>query len=185
MKNKTIKNSGFTLIEVLVAMSIFMIVISITVGIFVNGSGSQKKILEFNATQREAGYLMETISRELRMATAIDVSQEDNKDSSIEFTNYNGDTVEYCRSNDVGGCTDNDSGDYFSRNDSGAGNGAVINSPDIKIEHLRFYATDDFDGSEPPGDKKQPIIAISMKVKSTGSSGVELTLQNSVSLRLY
>ncbi len=164
--------------EVLVAMSIFMIVISITVGIFVSGSGSQKKILEFNATQREAGYLMETISRELRMATAIsdgtdgNPDQQDNQDSSVEFTNYNGDTVEYCRSIADGSCTNDDSGDYFSRD------GENINSPDVKIEHLRFYVTDDF-------NQTQPIIVVSMKVKSTGSSGVEFTLQNSVSLRLY
>ena len=172
MQNRTVKNSGLTLIEVLVAMGVFSIVISAAVGIFVSGSSSQKRIFEFNATQREAGYLMETVSRELRMATDIAASQRNNEDSSVEFTNYNKDLTRYCRSDASGNCTNNDSGDYFSRE------GEVISSPDIKIERLRFYVTDDF-------NQTQPIITISMKAKSTGQYGTELTLQNSVSLRLY
>ena len=172
MQKRMMKNSGFTLIEVLVAMSIFAVVISVAIGVFVSGSGSQKKILEFNITQREASYLMETVSRELRMATAIDISQENNNNSSVEFTNYDEDLIKYCRSVADGSCTDNDTGDYFARD------GEVINSPDIKIEHLRFYVTDDF-------NQTQPIITVSMKVKSVNQSGAEFVLQNSISMRLY
>lgn len=173
MKNKiNIKNGGFTLIEMLVAMSIFTVVISIAIGIFVSGSSSQKRILEFNMTQREAGYLMETISRELRMAIAIDNSQEDNKNSSIEFTNYDGDLTQYCRAIASGDCTNDDSGDYLSRN------GEIINSPDIKIDHLKFYVTDDF-------NQTQPIVVVNMKIKSANGSSIGFVLQNSVSMRLY
>jgi len=178
MQKRTIKNSGLTLIETLVAMSIFAVVISIAIGVFVSGSSSQKKILEFNTTQREAGYLMETISRELRMAIAIsdgtdgNTDQQNNSDSSIEFTNYDEYLMEYCRSDVNGNCTDGDSGDYFARD------GEVINSSDIKIDHLRFYVTDDF-------NQVQPIVTVSLKVKSVNQSGIEFTLQNSVSMRLY
>lgn len=177
MQDRTVKNSGLTLIEVLVAMSIFLMVIAIVVNVFVSGSNSQRKILEFNATQREAGYLMETISRELRMAIAIDSTQENNSNHIIEFTNYDGILIKYCRSDSDGNCTEG--GKYFSRE------GENINSSDIEIDRLIFYVTDNFDGLVPVEDKKQPIVTISMKVKSTGSSGTELILQNSVSMRLY
>jgi prepilin-type N-terminal cleavage/methylation domain-containing protein len=158
VKNKTIaKNSGLTLIEVLVAMGIFSVVISVAVGIFVSGSNSQRKILELNTTRGEANYLMETVSRELRMATAIsdgtdgNENQQNNNDSSIEFTNYNGDLIKYCRSDLNGSCTNNDSGDYFSRD------GENINSSEMVIDHLRFYVTDNF-------DQTQPIISVSMRL---------------------
>ena len=179
MQNRTIENSGLTLIEVLVAMSIFAVVISIAIGVFVNGSSSQKRILEFNAIQREAGYLMETVSRELRMATDISdgtaaygvhADQQGNNNSSIEFKNYDGEWITYCKSNPAGICAGG--GKYFSRDREN------INSPDIKIERLTFYVTDDF-------NQTQPIVTISMKVKSTGQYGAELTLQNSISMRLY
>jgi prepilin-type N-terminal cleavage/methylation domain-containing protein len=177
VKNKTItKNSGLTLIEVLVAMGIFSVVISVAVGIFISGSNSQRKILELNSTRGEANYLMETISRELRMATAIDADEgvdPNSKDSDIEFTNYDNISIKYCRSDASGTCDGN--GDYFSRD------GEVINSPDIKIGHLIFYVTENFDVAP----KKQPIVTISMKVKSTGQYGTSFILQNSVSLRLY
>ncbi len=177
MQDRTKKNSGLTLIEILVAMSIFLMVIAIVINVFVSGSNSQRKILEFNATQREANYLMETISRELRMATAIDSTQENVKKFKIEFTNYNKDLIKYCRSGLDGSCNEN--GKYFSRE------GENINSSDIEIDRLVFHVTDNFDGLAPIEDKKQPIVTISMKVKSTGSSGTELILQNSVSMRLY
>lgn len=177
MRDETIKNGGLTLIEVLVAMGIFSIVISVSIGIFVNGSGSQRKILELNETQREANYLMETVSRELRMATAIGIDQENNANHSIEFTNYNGDLVKYCRyDSTTSSCAG--SGEHFARDEE------IINSADIKIENLMFYVTDDFDGV-PAGDKKQPIVTIVMKAKSTGRYGTELVLQNSVAMRLY
>ena len=117
---------------------------------------------------------METISRELRMAKAIDSTQENNGDSEIEFTNYNSDLIIYCKASSVGICNAGE-GKYISRD------GANISSSDIEIMELTFYSTDDFDG--PP--VKQPIITIVMKVKSTDGSDVEFILQNSVSLRLY
>ena len=177
MQDRTKKNSGLTLIEVLVAMSIFLMVIAIVINVFVSGSNSQKKVLEFNATQREAGYLMEVISRELRMATVINLSQENNNSHIIEFTNYDEAPIKYCKSNSAGDC--DGGGKYFSRD------GENINSSDIEVDRLIFYVTDNFDGLVPVEDKKQPIVTISMKVKSTGSSGTELILQNSVSMRLY
>ena len=194
-----LQNNGFTLVETLVAIGIFSLVISVAVGTFVGGSSSQKKIMELSGTQREAGYLMETVSRELRMATAISNvddaiynDQQDNQSSIVEFTNYDGDLVRYCRSDENGGC--DALGKFFSRevcmtnalpsvpnNCDITLNQEIINSSDIEITDLTFYTSEDFNG--PP--KIQPVITIVMKVKSTGQYGTEFTLQNSIALRLY
>ena len=150
-QNSKFNNSGFTLLEILVALALFSLVISMVVGIFVSGSGSQRKIIELHTVQREAGYIMETVSRELRMATAIADSnnigpippysedQQNNDDHTIEFTNYEDKLVEYCRSDDTGTCSGiglyiaknikNSSGGYVSKN--------VISSSDVTIEDLK------------------------------------------------
>ena len=175
--SKFYDKNGFTLVEILVAIGIFSLVISVTVGIFVGGSSSQKKIMELSDTQREAGYLMETVSRELRMATAINSDQENIKSSHIEFTNYENTLIEYCMANPIGNCSNG--GKYFARD------GEVINSSSIEIEDLIFYVTDNFDGLVPADDKKQPVITVVMKVKSTGQYGTDIILQNSIALRLY
>lgn len=175
---QSFSNNGFTLIEILVALGIFSVVISITVGIFVSGSSSQRKILEFYDIQREGNYLMETVSRELRMASTIsdgtdgNEDQQNNNNSSVEFTNYDNNLTRYCRSDAAGVCTENDSGDYFSRD------GKIIISNKVIITDLKFYISQTF-------TQVQPVVTVVMKVKSTGSYGTEILLQNSIALRRY
>lgn len=182
MKNKAKKISGFILADMLVSLGIFALVISIAVGIFVSGSGSQRKIIELYTVQNEGGYLMETISRELRMA--IDIcdngtpscaakdDQQNNNDSSIEFTNYDGELVEYCRSLDTGAC--DGGGNYISRN------GEVLSPENIIVENLIFYTSEEFNSAD-----VQPLVTISMIIKANGKYSTKLTLQNSVSMRIY
>lgn len=159
--NSKFNDRGFTLLEVLLAISLLALVVSLTVGIFVSGSNSQRKIIELFAAQREGGYLMETISRELRMATAINASQANNQDSDITFTNYDGDSITYELN-----------GGRILRDTS------PISSSDVTIEDLKFYTSEDF-------NLKQPLITIVMKIKSRGKYGTSVILQDSISLRIY
>ena len=182
MKNKNYKyfiNNGFTLLEMIFAIGLFSLVITVVIGVFVKSSQIQRKVIELNTVQREGSYMMEMMSREIRTATAIsdgndgNEDQQGNSNSSVEFTNYNGDLVKYCRANATGVCTENDSGKYLSCN------GQIINSSSVEIESLRFYVSDDF-------DVNQPMVTISMKVKPTiGQFNTEISLQNSVTLRVY
>jgi prepilin-type N-terminal cleavage/methylation domain-containing protein len=164
--NSKFNDRGFTLLEILIAISLLSLIITITVGIFVSGSESQRKIIELSVAQREGGYLMETMSRELRMATDINVSQENNNDSSLEFTNHEGDLIEYCRSDISGTCFNN--GPYLARNNpNGLGgyiSNNVISSSDVTIEGLKFFTSEFFN------NQTQPLITISMKVKSKNSN---------------
>ncbi|MCK4891370.1 MAG: prepilin-type N-terminal cleavage/methylation domain-containing protein [Candidatus Pacebacteria bacterium] len=175
-------NNGFTLIEILVSLALFSLVISITVGIFIVGSGSQRKIIELYTVQREASYIMETVSRELRMAIAIcdngeiecgaREDQQNNANHDIEFKNYNGDWIKYCLADINNNCGNGAGFEYFSRD------GSRISSPDVKIENLIFYVSEDF-------NQTQPLITIVLKVKSRGKYGTNVVLQDSVSLRIY
>lgn len=175
-------NIGFTLVEILVALALFSLVISITVGIFVSGSGSQRKTIELYTVQREANYIMETVSRELRMATAICAVNTDpgcalprlemkNKETDkLEFKNYDSQWIIYCRSLEDGTCSS--TGEYFSRD------GKRISSSDVIIENLKFYTSENF-------DQTQPLITVVLKVKSRGKYGTSVILQDSISLRIY
>jgi len=168
-RNIKMKN-GFTLIEIIVAIGLFSIVITSVVGIFVSGTVSQKMTFELYIVQREAGYLMETMSRELKMATIIADDQEDLSGSIIEFTNYESEVTIYCRAAENGVC--DVTGDYISRN------GAVISSSGTTINNLVFYTSEDFSAS-------QPMVTIAMKIESIGQHNTEILLQNSVVIRIY
>lgn len=65
---KRIKNKGFTLIEMLVAIMIFSLVIGIISGIFVSSLRLQREALASQTLLEQTSYALEYISRTLRMA---------------------------------------------------------------------------------------------------------------------
>ena len=182
--------NGFTLLEMLFAISLFSIVMVIVMGIFVNGSRTQRKIAELDLVQREGNYLIESISREVRMATDIDATNwQGNNASVIGFANYSGHYVEYCRDDNNGDAFCDSSGEYISRLECAGGPTAgdcvgetrkTVSSPDIKVENLKFYTPANFNVS-------QPLVTVSLRIKPAAASqyNTEISLQNTVALRVY
>jgi prepilin-type N-terminal cleavage/methylation domain-containing protein len=66
------KQKGFTLIELLVAIAIFVVAITSASAIFIAVIRSQQKSNIQRQTSQDARYAMETITREVRMATGSD-----------------------------------------------------------------------------------------------------------------
>lgn len=166
------KNQGYTLIEMLVAMSIFSILMVLIMNTFVRGFALQKKIIEMQSVQREEAYLMETVSREIRMATGISTTQQNLSGvSSLTFSNHEGtsNTTVYCLAGESGVCST--SGKFFSIN------GKIINSAEVEVTNLKFYTSDFTD--------KQPLVTILLQLKSRKDPTVETRLQTSVATRLY
>ena len=63
-----INNKSFTLIEILVAVAIFSLVVAAGSGIFISSISGQQKSLAFQRVLSESSYVMEYMSRSLRMA---------------------------------------------------------------------------------------------------------------------
>ncbi|MCK5085236.1 type II secretion system protein [Candidatus Parcubacteria bacterium] len=171
------EQKGFTLIEMLVSLGIFSLIISIVIGIFVGGSNYQRKTIELFLVQREGGYLMETVSRELRMASDLPENDYTNgdvqklqKDDFLEFKDSEGTNKKYCRSDIDGVCDAN--GDYF------AVNNKRISSDDVIVDNLTFYVNN-FD------TQSQRFVTVSISLKAKGKFQTKIDLQTSVSLRIY
>src|SRR3989344_2850901 len=62
------KDKGFTLVEVVVVLAIFIIVIDVAVTIFISMISHQKRILEEQEFINQASYAMEYMSKSLRVA---------------------------------------------------------------------------------------------------------------------
>ena len=73
MENK-LQNRGLTLLELLVAVSVFVIVITMVSGLFAIALKYQRKALYDQELLAESSYLMEYASRQLRMARIYDSS---------------------------------------------------------------------------------------------------------------
>jgi len=92
-KKQKKSQAGFTLIELLVAMATFMIVIVVVVDIFVTGMGGTQRIFAQQTIQESGRYILESISKEVRMSEiAID---EDGAYSTLSIINSKGEAVDY------------------------------------------------------------------------------------------
>ncbi|MBI4160235.1 type II secretion system protein [Candidatus Wolfebacteria bacterium] len=88
---------GFTIIELLVAMTIFSIVVTTAIGIFVRGIRTQRAIVSFMEINDNASLALEQMMREMRTGKDFNrISEEE-----IRFTNADGKSVSYRKNNDV------------------------------------------------------------------------------------
>jgi prepilin-type N-terminal cleavage/methylation domain-containing protein len=90
-------NKGFTLIEMMVAVTIFAIIVSISIGLFVSAVRLHKYDLKYQNLLNQTSYVMEYMSRSLRMA-----EKSDGTICAFSGENYNStaNSIEFVNSND-------------------------------------------------------------------------------------
>lgn len=88
------KFSGFTLIELLVAATVFIIVLVTAAGIFMSVLKAQRKISAMRETQEATRYMLEAMTKELRMST-INNSPAAGAVYVLNITNAKNETFEY------------------------------------------------------------------------------------------
>lgn len=120
MRMPRIKNQGYTLVEMVVAMTLFVIAFTLASAAFINALRSQRQIVAFITANDNAIATMEQMTREIR--TGINFIS---AGSSLQFTNAKGEVVMY-RLN--GGRIERGVGDNFS----------VITAENVRINYLEF-----------------------------------------------
>lgn len=170
-KNILKLSSGFTLVEVLTAITIFGAIMIAVSGIFTNAIKQQKIILAKQSVADNALYAMEFMVKELRMAKEITTVNSNN--STVVFKNSENISTTYSLMD-----TDGDGNKEVVRN-SGTGD-QPISSDEIGICSLNFNVND-------WGAADAPRITVFMKVvKGTCvSPQTSLEMQSTVSPRLY
>jgi len=67
---KRLKGEGFTLLEMLVAVSLFVTAATMSLGTILSVSDAQQKILTLRITQDSLGYVFDTMGKEIRTGTS-------------------------------------------------------------------------------------------------------------------
>lgn len=125
---------GFTLVESLVAASIFLLLTSIAVGAFVQALKSQRALVALMSLSSNAGTALEQIARELRTGYGFCADRASVTDSCtidsdhIEFVNYAGVSTTFALVSDGGR-------GYLARN------GYPLTSQDIDVTAARFLVS--------------------------------------------
>jgi len=85
---------GFTLVELLVAMGIFIVVLGIVTSIFLGALRTQRAMVALMAANDNASLALEQMAREIRTGTSFPAAGTMNQ---LQFVNANGKTVLYQR----------------------------------------------------------------------------------------
>lgn len=164
MKHETYNNQGFTLVELLVGVTVFSLVISIAISLFVSILRDQRHSIAIQNVQDNGRYLIEFIAKEVRMS---EIENSDGESSVLNLTHPLHGDVAYSF---TGTTITRDDGSGFEQ----------INSDEVQVQG-RFF----IDGKT-GGDDEQPRITIVLKVDTTGTKPeeqAEINLQTTLSQR--
>lgn len=172
--------NGYLLIELLVAMTLFSIIIAVAVGSFINVLRTQRQVAALSAAQSNLGIVMEEMAREIRTGYSFCPSNADgspdsvcncnseNVCSALEFTDVGGDSIGY------------------SVNASGVleksinGTAQEVTGGNVSVKYLNFILFGNIHG-----DSWNPRITITVGIKPNDASlsGNVLNLETTVSAR--
>jgi len=162
-------NNGFTIVELLVGITSFIIIISIAVGGFSGALRSQREAIALLNANYNSSLVLEQMAREMRTGVNFCVNQMIAcSESQLVFKNaYNQDIV-YRFNN--GGIEKSINGGSFKK----------IIADDVNVDYLKFILS-----GQDPNDNQQTRITILIGIKSRESSvsGSVINLQTTISKR--
>ncbi|MBI4119683.1 MAG: type II secretion system protein [Parcubacteria group bacterium] len=159
-KSKIAYEDGYTLIELMVAMTLFVIAFSLVSGAFVEALRTQRQIVAFIAANNNMALFVEQFSRETR--TGINFIS---LGSELQFTNAKGEEVSYRLSG--------------TRVERGVGGSFMsITSQNVNIKNLQFIIT------QPAGFPPRITVTVSVNPVSRGLEKVLVNMQATLSPRI-
>ncbi len=162
MKFPKDNRAGFTLTELMVAVTVFIVALTIAVGALIRAIRTQRAVNELLALNSNMSLVIERMAREIRVSydfSLNNVPQDDcigSQVGELEFTNPRGNSVFYRREN----------GTIARMECAGADCGGEIfeplTAPNVNIERLCFLHTGNLDNGKDPWR-----VTLFLKVGST------------------
>ncbi len=166
------KKSGFTIVELMITMGLFVIVVSIAVGGVVNALRTQRQIAAFIGANTNTTLSLEQAAREIRTGFdfctgALNIPCDG---GTLRFTNAKNEAIVYRY---------NAASQAFERQMSGGAFQSLV-SDTVSVRSVAFVLTGNL-----PTDGLPPRITISIGVtpKGTGLAGNIINFQTTISAR--
>lgn len=157
------KESGLTLIELIVALGIFGLVVTMVVNIFVVVLISQRRIISLRNIEDSARFALESMTREIRTGKNFGGTV-----NSLSFTNAKSESIVYRLSLKT-----------IEKSSDGGTSYSVITGPDVAVDYLNFYLL-----GQAPGDGLEPRVTITIGISSKVGNQISNTkIQNTISQR--
>jgi len=173
MKRKEVKK-GFTLIEMMVVVSIFLILSATLISILILSLRAQRRASNLNRIVDTSSYVLEYMSRALRMAKkdigGTCITQDKNFEvgtNNIKFLNYNDQCQTFFLEN--GQLKEQIGRDSF-----------PLTSDEFEISQIEHYPLFQVEGDE---KGHQPLVTIRFQIQKRGEPETRIQFQTSVSQR--
>lgn len=178
---------GFTLVEVLVAMSIFSILTVVVSGIFVNVSNLHRQTANLQRLQNDGRYMIEKIAREIR-SREVDYPLSNPRTCLLFKPDELGNIlmVQYIADGKIGYSLD-----QLEKNcDAEPASWAVLNATDVEVKNLQFVVSplSEDQWNQQPEDNVQPRVTVLLTIANrdvVDKHRQEVTLQTTISSKLY
>lgn len=178
------KDKGFTLIELVVVMAVFLLIIGVAVAILLSVIQQQRRILSQQELLNQVSYAMEHMSKALRMAE-IDINGFCINEGSSYMLTEKG--IRFKNATDNGDCEefyldlDRDSGKNILKEKKNFGNGAPLISEKFTINSLKFIIVyNNLPATSTQPGLSQPRVVISLDIQSGEASQ---KIQTTISMR--
>ncbi len=174
------RNTGFTLVELIVSLGLFTIVAMISTGALLSLSDTNRKVKTMRIAMDNLNLALESMSREIRMGSVYTCNPTlmislvsggtgvgcSSGNSSLAFLSQDGDTMVYSLNSSI-----------VQRSKNGGGSFSDITAPDITINELNFYVLGAGSGTE------HPHVVISIAGTVDGKLSSSFRIQTTVTQR--
>lgn len=151
--------AGFILIELVVAVALFSLAITIALSLFMAGIKGQRRIIANQNIQESARYILEFVAKEIRMSEITGATS-----STLNLKRANGEIVSYSFD-----------GSNINRTDSLTS--GPINSSDVSIiGSFSVVGLGEGDGIQPKVTMAMKIQNISLKVEEQSNLEIQITV---------
>ncbi len=158
-------SAGFTVVELIIAIGLFITLFGIVSASFVNAMRTERKIVALVAANDSANTSIEQMAREMRTGLNFDLRFDLRSEGDLSFTNYKGEEVTYTLTE---GGIERGVSDVFKK----------ITADNVLVNKMKFFLCD-------PIDCPTPRVSIVLSVGSTdpGLAAIALDIQTTVSAR--
>jgi prepilin-type N-terminal cleavage/methylation domain-containing protein len=171
---------GFTLVELLVSISMFLVIMTISVGSIVGIFDANRKSKTLKTAITNLNLAVESMSKEMRFGTRYHCdSAGAGVTTPLSCPSFGGTYMSFLSSDNIQ-ITYRRFGTAIEKQ-VGAGGYIEVTAPEIIIDNLTFYTRD----AESPPDLLQPEVVIMIKSHAgTDKSRTDFTLETFVSQRV-
>lgn len=176
MKNKFKNQLGFTLVEMLIAVSLFIVVVTISIGALLSVYDANRKAQSSKTVVDNLNLGIENMTRTIRFGSSYFCGVSSSISATSDCSGGNNSVSVTFKGNRIIYKWNGTINDPIQRSDDGGINYTSITSPETKIQYLKFYVFGS--NPNPNTDTEQPYVIAVIK----GYSGSKLTTQTEFSI---